>query len=339
MSNYSQTLTSHGEILANIPGILGFYPQDSLVFAFFKQDSDTHSLSLGPLARLDLDGAIQQLTEDREKLAAWTETLDLDAVAAYVITDDMVEADAAAHFLCSEDSPLRSEVLAVIQTSEITAGTAWCAMYLHPNSCEPQAGRISNIHASAALQQLLEQTGDLPALSREEIENRLNSTEHDIDAAEHEDIIEDALAYVPPIFRDVLQREYEQAAAGMTQPSARAIRSALKCFTTPRLRDPLLAALLEEPQAGLKFAEQVVRAVPAHWPGMRAQLTATVAVLAQATGQTGLAGVAAHRATEISSKETFPSLVAKLIDIGEGSRLAEVVHEGGAQARVQLFEN
>ena len=46
MSNYSQTLTSHGEILANIPGILGFYPQDSLVFAFFKQDSDTHSLSL-----------------------------------------------------------------------------------------------------------------------------------------------------------------------------------------------------------------------------------------------------------------------------------------------------
>ena len=90
---------------------------------------------------------------------------------------------------------------------------------------------------------------------------------------------------------------------------------------------------------GLKFAEQVMRAVPAHWPGMRAQLTATVAVLARATGQTGPAGVAAHRATEISSKETFPSLVAKLIDIGEGSRLAEVVHEGGAQARVQLFEN
>ncbi|KQB84275.1 DUF4192 family protein [Corynebacterium oculi] len=339
MSTYSQTLTSHGEILANIPGILGFYPQNSLVLAFFERDDDTRSVSLGPLARFDLDGAIQQLTEDRDKFTAWTEALDLDVVAAYVITDDMVEADAVAHFLCSEDSPLHSEVLAVIQTSEITAGTAWCAMYLHSNSREPQAGRISDISTSAALRQMVNDTGELPALSREEIETRLNSTEHGISAAEHKDIIEDALAYIPPLFRDVLQREYEQAAAGMTQPSARAIRSALKCFTTPRLRDPLLAALLEEPQAGFKFAEQVMRAVPTSWPGMRAQLTATVAVLAQATGQTGLAGVAAHRATEISSKETFPSLVAKLIDIGEGSRLAEVVHEGGAQARVQLFED
>ena len=141
------------------------------------------------------------------------------------------------------------------------------------------------------------------------------------------------------MFADVLQREYEQAAAGITQPSARAVRSALKCFTTPRLRDTLLAALLDDPQAGLAFIEKVMRAVPTSWPGMRSQLTATVAVLAHATGQPGLAGVAAHRATEISSKETFPSLVAKLIDIGEGSRLAEVVHEGGAQARVQLFEN
>ena len=259
-----QTLTSHGDLLANIPGILGFYPQEALVLAFFKQNGDTRSLQLGPLARLDLDGAIDQLTEDREKFAAWTGTLDLDAVAAYVITDDMVEADAVAHFLCSDASPLHSEVLAVIRTPEITVGTAWCAMYLHPNSGEPQAGRIGSIHASAALQQMLNDTGDLPALSREEIEARLNSAEHNLDAAEHADIIEDALAYVPPIFRDVLQREYEQAAAGITQPSTRAIRAALKCFTTPRLRDPLLAALLEEPQAGLQFAEQVMRAVPTH---------------------------------------------------------------------------
>ncbi|WKK64242.1 DUF4192 family protein [Corynebacterium sp. P8-C1] len=338
MSTYSQTLTSHGEILANIPGILGFYPQNSLVFAFFERDDDTRSVSLGPLARLDLDGAIQQLTEDREKFASWVRELDLDAVAAYVITDDLVEADAVAHFLCSEDSPLPSSVLAVIQTPEITAGTAWCAMYLHPNSGEPQAGRIGEVCTSAALRQMVNDTGELPALSREEIETRLNSTEHGISAAEHNDIIEDALAYIPPLFRDVLQREYEQAAAGMTQPSARAIRSALKCFTTPRLRDPLLAALLEKPQAGLKFAEQVMRAVPTCWPGMRAQLTATVAVLAQATGQTGMAGVAAHKATELSETENFPSLVARAINLGLGRKLITSVYEGAVKARHILFD-
>ena len=112
-----QTLSSHGDLLANIPGILGFYPQNSLVLAFFERDKDTNSLRLGPLARFDLDGATQRLTEDRDKFAAWSEALDLSAVAAYVITDDLIEADAITHFLCSEDSPLPSTVLAVIPVS------------------------------------------------------------------------------------------------------------------------------------------------------------------------------------------------------------------------------
>ena len=110
---------------------------------------------------------------------------------------------------------------------------------------------------------MLEHTGELPEPSKDDIEARLNSTDHGIDAAEHADIIEDALAYIPPMFVDVLQREYEQAAAGMTQPSTRAVRSALKCFTTPRLRDTLLAALLDDPQAGLAFIEQVMLSRPA----------------------------------------------------------------------------
>ncbi|OIR46264.1 DUF4192 domain-containing protein [Corynebacterium sp. NML130628] len=340
MSTHSHTLASHGEILANLPGILGFYPNNSLILAFFVDDEGVDTVRLGPVARFDLDEAVAKLTESRERFAAWVHHLELDAVIAYMISDDIAQPvfEETATYLTSGAVHL-PPLLGVVQVPEIVTGAAWWSVYQHPLIDEPRHGVVGEVAASAALRQMLEHTGELPEPSKDDIEARLNSTDHGIDAAEHADIIEDALAYVPPIFRDVLQREYEQAAAGMTQPSARAIRSALKCFTTPRLRDPLLAALLEEPQAGLKFAEQVMRAVPAHWPGMRAQLTATVAVLAQANGQTGLAGVAAHRATEISSKETFPSLVAKLIDIGEGSRLAEVVHEGGAQARVQLFEN
>ncbi|WP_141761021.1 DUF4192 family protein, partial [Corynebacterium sp. HMSC034B08] len=112
---------------------------------------------------------------------------------------------------------------------------------------------------------------------------------------------------------------------------------ALKCFTTPRLRDTLLAALLDDPQAGLAFIEKVMRAVPTSWPGMRSQLTATVAVLAHATGQPGLAGVAAQRATEIGPDENFPSLVAKLTDIGQGERMVELVREGAEKTRTILF--
>lgn len=139
------------------------------------------------------------------------------------------------------------------------------------------------------------------------------------------------------MFSDVLQREYEQAAAGITQPSTRAVRAALKCFTTKRLRDTLLAALLDDPQAGLQFAEHVMRAVPTSWPGMRSQLMATVAVLAHATDQPGLAGVAAQRATEIGPAENFPSVVTKLTDIGQGERMVELVREGAEKTRTILF--
>ncbi|WP_258562616.1 DUF4192 domain-containing protein [Corynebacterium sanguinis] len=38
MSTHPQRLNSPGEILANLPGILGFYPNYSLILAFFVDD-------------------------------------------------------------------------------------------------------------------------------------------------------------------------------------------------------------------------------------------------------------------------------------------------------------
>ena len=103
MSTYSQTLTSHGDILANIPGILGFYPQDSLVIAFFERDDDTHGLHLGPLARLDLDDAVETLIDNRNQFSALSDRDNTDAVIAYVVNADPSAADDLANFLLSED--------------------------------------------------------------------------------------------------------------------------------------------------------------------------------------------------------------------------------------------
>lgn len=310
MSAYSQTLTSHGEILANIPGILGFYPQNSLVLAFFERKEESPHLALSPLARFDLDDAVETLTSNQNQFTAWSEQLGTDAVIAYVISSDLPAADGLAEFLLSEDSPLPT-VLAIVQVPEITSGTGWWTVYQQLDLSAPRSGVVSEVAGSAALQQMVLDTGQLPALSRDELEERLNSTEHGINDAEYRGIIEDVENYEKPFFRDVLQREYEQACIGISDPTnTRAIRAGLQCFTSPSLRDPLLAALLEEPQKGLVFAEILMRAVPLSWPSMRSQVTATVAVLAQATGQTGLAGVAAHRATEIGPDENFSSLVA-----------------------------
>src|SRR5699024_1762955 len=91
MSTHPQTLNSHGELLANLPGILGFYPNDSLILAFFVDDEGIDTLRLGPVARFDLDEAVDKLTESRERFAAWINHLELDAVIAYVISDDVMQ--------------------------------------------------------------------------------------------------------------------------------------------------------------------------------------------------------------------------------------------------------
>lgn len=340
MSTYSQTLTSHGDILANIPGILGFYPQDSLVIAFFERNDDTPGLHLGPLARLDLDDAVETLTANQSQFAAWSGRVNTDAVITYVINSDPSAADDLAKFLLGEDSPLPT-VLAIVQVPEITSGTGWWTIYQQLSLSAPRTGVVSEVTGSLTLQQMILDTGQLPALSREELEQRLDSTAHGIDDAVYRDIIADVETYENEIhfLRDDLQHEYEKAAKGVSDPTdTQAIRAALRCFTTPMLRDPLLGALLDEPEKGLAFAETLMRTVPQNWLKMRSQITATVAVLAQATGQTGLAGVAAHKATELSDTENFPNLVARSISLGLGSKLITSVRQGASKAHYLLFD-
>ncbi|KKO79181.1 hypothetical protein WU87_07955 [Corynebacterium minutissimum] len=340
MSTYSQTLTSHGDILANIPGILGFYPQDSLVIAFFERNDDTPGLHLGPLARLDLDDAVETLTANQSQFAAWAGRVNTDAVIAYVVNSDPSAADDLAEFLLSEDSPLPT-VLAIVQIPEITSGTGWWTVYQKQDLSAPRSGVVSEVAGSAALQQMILDTGQLPALSRGELEERLNSTAHGIDEEAYRDIIADVEGYENEIhfLRDDLQHEYEQATEGISDPTdTQAIRAALRCFTTPMLRDPLLGALLDEPQQGLAFAERLMQTVPRDWLKMRSQVTATVAVLAQATGQTSLAGVAAHKATELNETENFPNLVDRSISLGLGSKLITSVRQGAEKAHYLLFD-
>ncbi|WP_296202813.1 DUF4192 domain-containing protein [uncultured Corynebacterium sp.] len=340
MSTYSQTLTSHGEILANIPGILGFYPHNSLVLAFFEPDGDTHGMHLGPLARLDLDDAVETLLDNRSQFAALSGSLSTDAVIAYVVSSDPAAADDPARLLLSGDLPLPT-VLAIVHVPEITSGTGWKTLYQQLSFSAPRGGVVSEVASSAALQQMVLDTGQLPALSREELEEHLNSTAHGIDEDAFQDILADVESYEREIhfLRDDLQQEYAQATEGIADPTnTRAIRAGLRCFTTPMLRDPLLGALLDEPQKGLAFAERLMQTVPRDWTRMRSQVTATVAVLAQATGQTGLAGVAAHRATELSETENFPNLVARSINLGLGSKLITSVKQGASKAHYLLFD-
>src|SRR5699024_4292903 len=95
----------------------------------------------------------------------------------------------------------------------------------------PRSGVVSEVSSSAALQQMVLDTGQLPALSREELEEHLNSTSHGIDEDEYQNIIADVEAFEkePPFLRHELQRECEQATVGIADPAnTRAIRAGLR---------------------------------------------------------------------------------------------------------------
>ena len=119
-------------------------------------------------------------------------------------------------------------MLAIIQVPEITSGAGWWTVYQQLSLSAPRSGVVSEVTGSLTLQQMILDTGQLPALSRGELEERLNSTAHGIDEAEYQDIIADVEAYEKEIhfLRDDLQREYEQATEGIPNPTnTRAILS------------------------------------------------------------------------------------------------------------------
>lgn len=87
MTTHSTPLTplnDPGQILANLPAIFGFYPQESLVLITFNR-IDTSRYRLGPALRLDVDDeeALSSLPQLGEELLAGTE---VDLLFAFLIT-------------------------------------------------------------------------------------------------------------------------------------------------------------------------------------------------------------------------------------------------------------
>ncbi|QGU04791.1 DUF4192 domain-containing protein [Corynebacterium comes] len=74
-------LSSPGQLAANLPGILGFYPHDSVIFAAFDSTGAQNRFRLGPVIRLDID--------DLRHLPDVARTLDEsgeDLIFAFVVT-------------------------------------------------------------------------------------------------------------------------------------------------------------------------------------------------------------------------------------------------------------
>ncbi len=165
-------LQSPGQLLANLPGILGFYPHDSVVFVAFHQGATAQRFTLGPVLRIDLD----DLPLLADVGAALAET-NCDLVFAFVISqrgEDEVETVVTRLFEGAVSGTV--DVQACWATRGILTGESY-RLAFGPASTEEQddareagdwgSGVVAPVAQAQAMTPLLEQ-GELPELTRQE---------------------------------------------------------------------------------------------------------------------------------------------------------------------------
>lgn len=168
-----QTMTtplhSPGQLLANIPGILGFYPHESLIFVAFHHTDTTHRYTLGPVLRIDLSDL--HLLRD---VGTALHGADSDLIFAFLVTE--------------EGTARRQEIIDLIfdaaEAGEPDIQACWVSgniltgePYHLGFGPTPQEGMgegdtwehgvISPVTQAPAMSPLIEQ-GQLPELTREE---------------------------------------------------------------------------------------------------------------------------------------------------------------------------
>lgn len=351
---YSQNVQHHGGLLANIPAILGFYPKDSVIVALAVSD-DNDVFTLGPLARLDLDEAVDIFRDSYDSLTDWFDDIGAVAAMIYVVSDkhsdpyDDPRIMSLISFLGDKDESPITNLRYVVHTPQIITDEKWQVLYKHDQiHGEPISGYISPLTDAAEMQYMVNNTGQVPEMDRDDVIAMLNNTVHGLDPDVYADIIEDVTNYTPPVSDNdgaysaksysELRAVYEQASSGIDQPTdPSALRAGMKCFTTLILRDALLAVMLDNPDAGFVFARQLMRTVPLSWTDMRSQVTAIVAILAQATKQPALSCSAARHAVAINSETSLSDLVAQVTVLGRGDRLVEITYNGAVMARNKLY--
>ncbi|MHA2789146.1 DUF4192 domain-containing protein [Corynebacterium sp. S7] len=195
------TLSGPGELIASLPGILGFFPQESVIVIGFHVDDDepctldhntqdrnlahSHKFAIGPVMRADLShiaklaqGLKSPFLQDREFYVAVIVSRALQSSLAREAVDVLYDLND------DRDSSLINMCWSV---SEIATGSPYrmefgadSAQWRSAGFAAPagwEAGVISNVALSPSMRPLLD-NGGLPALTREEALGYFASSQH-----------------------------------------------------------------------------------------------------------------------------------------------------------------
>lgn len=170
-SKSASVLGTPGDLIANIPGILGFFPTESVVFAAMFQERTTTRYTLGPVVRIDVD-ELHLLTDVGKAL----EAVDADLIFSFVITEKAasieIEEIVEELFVTAESGII--DITACWITTGIYSGENYqLAFGPTPDeinsTCtglsEWEHGRVSPVTQAAATRNMLEH-GHLPEINR-----------------------------------------------------------------------------------------------------------------------------------------------------------------------------
>ncbi|WP_342319884.1 DUF4192 domain-containing protein [Corynebacterium mayonis] len=173
-TNYDthDNLTGPSEIIASLPGILGFYPQESVVLLGLCPTEDSSRVVLGPVLRVDLSHAANLCADIH--LLPLGDCVFFFAVVITKIPDSLLATQAIDALYEAGRTCAVPLINACWHVSEISTGTPYKVIFGSEVGVIPPAwrqewigGTVSSVMASPAMRPLHE-NGALPELERED---------------------------------------------------------------------------------------------------------------------------------------------------------------------------
>ncbi|WP_291313739.1 DUF4192 domain-containing protein [Corynebacterium sp. UBA2622] len=166
-------LTGPSDLIACLPGVLGFYPHESVVVLGLHSDTDPSCVTLGPVLRADLTHAAELCAALRDLPAEGC--IGYYALLVTRIPDSDLAREAGDALFNAGDSAGSSLIDACWTVSEIATGTPYRIVFgpgpgaLAADPLGPHwiSGAVSSVMGSPAMRALLD-NGILPELNRED---------------------------------------------------------------------------------------------------------------------------------------------------------------------------
>lgn len=330
------------EIFANIPGLLGYYPHESLVFVTCVKKSKNR-IALGPVLRLDISD-VRHLPDVDQALSV----VEPEFVMGFVVTSRL----SAEQIEDLRDYLSQLSHCGILHldgcwiTADIATSQRYHALLLGDDAQKWadkdhawREGEISQVSASCTSQALLE-CGELPAISRGEAFQYFEATGEQLEDLDVASLRQSAFTRTQAIKSDEKQghdliKQLRAVLMTMRETPARThhltdaqLLLVREIFSDSFLRDLCLSEFLEHPEA----TRHVTREVAQRSSGdIRANALCVYAISCCSTPLSPRIPIALASALDENPHHRLSGLLLVGYQAGELDRVYEAVQEGAKQ--------